>query len=43
MVLAKRRGLISSVSVELKILQDAGLWLSEEIVALLREQAGETD
>jgi predicted nucleic acid-binding protein len=43
LILAKRRGLVSSLSVELEILRDAGLWLSEEIVALLKEQAGETD
>ncbi len=43
LVLAKRRGLIPSVSVELQRLRDAGLWLSEQVVALLKEQAGESD
>ncbi len=41
LVLAKKRGLISSVNDELKKVQDVGLWLSDEIVVLLREQAGE--
>jgi predicted nucleic acid-binding protein len=41
LVLAKRRGLIPSVSVALQQLLDAGLWLSDEIVTLLRTQAGE--
>ena len=41
LVLAKRRGLISSVSVELQKLRDAGLWLSDEVVVMLKEQAGE--
>jgi predicted nucleic acid-binding protein len=41
LVLAKRRGLIPSVSIALQQLLDAGLWLSNEIVILLRTQAGE--
>jgi len=41
LVLAKRRGVIPSVSVALQQLLDAGLWLSDEIVTLLRTQAGE--
>jgi predicted nucleic acid-binding protein len=41
LIMAKRRGLISSVSVELQRLRDAGFWLSDEIAALLKEQAGE--
>jgi len=41
LVLAKHRGLIPSVSIALQQLLDAGLWLSDEIVALLRTQAGE--
>jgi predicted nucleic acid-binding protein len=41
LVLAKKRGLISSVSDRLQQLKDAGLWLSDEVVALLKEQAGE--
>ncbi len=43
LILAKRRGLIQSVSAELQRLRDAGLWLSDEVVALLKEQAGESD
>lgn len=42
-VLAKRRGLIKSVSDCLKQLQDSGLWLSEEVINLLKQQAGETE
>lgn len=41
LVLAKRRGLIPSVESSLQELRDAGLWLSDEIVALLVQQAGE--
>ncbi|MDQ2920117.1 MAG: DUF3368 domain-containing protein [Acidobacteriota bacterium] len=41
LVLAKRRGLIPSVSIALQQLVDAGLWLSDEIMTLLRTQAGE--
>jgi len=40
-VLAKRKGLISSVTPRLKALQDSGLWLSEEVISLLKAQAGE--
>ena len=41
LVLAKRRGLVDSVGDRLKRLQDAGLWLSENVVAILKQQAGE--
>ena len=41
LVLAKRRGLIPSVSIALQQLVNAGLWLSDEIMTLLRTQAGE--
>ncbi len=41
LVLAKRRGLIASVTNELIKVQDAGLWLSDKVVALLQAQAGE--
>jgi predicted nucleic acid-binding protein len=41
LVLAKRRGLIPSVSIALQRLLDAGLWLSDETITLLRKQAGE--
>ena len=43
LVLAKKRGLIKSVSAELEKLRDAGLWLSNEMITLLKEQAGELD
>lgn len=41
LVLAKRRGLISSVAANIQILRDTGLWLSDDVVALLIERAGE--
>jgi predicted nucleic acid-binding protein len=41
LILAKRRGLISAVSPRIQALRDAGLWLSEELVNLLKQQAGE--
>jgi len=41
LVLAKRRGLIESVEDRLRWLQDEGLWLSEEVINLLKQQAGE--
>ena len=40
-VLAKRRGLILSVIEPIQALRNAGLWLSEELVQLLKQQAGE--
>ncbi|WP_199311999.1 DUF3368 domain-containing protein [Phormidium tenue] len=41
LVLAKRQGLIDSVGERLKRLQEAGLWLSESIIVMLKQQAGE--
>lgn len=41
LVLAKRRGLIGSASVALQAVMDAGLWLSDGVVDLLKKQAGE--
>ena len=41
LILAKRRGLIVSVSESLMALRNAGLWLSDELVLLLKRQAGE--
>lgn len=41
LVLAKRRGLIESVNQTLIRLQDAGLYISEPVVSLLKDQAGE--
>jgi len=38
---AKRRGLIPSVIEPIQALRDAGLWLSDELVTLLKKQAGE--
>ena len=41
LILAKKRGLISSVSTELKKLQSAGLWLSKEVSEAILKQANE--
>ena len=41
LVLAKRRGLLPSVSEGIAKLRNAGLWLSDEIVQILKTQAGE--
>jgi predicted nucleic acid-binding protein len=41
LILAKRRGLISSVSPRIEALRDAGLWMSDTLVNLLKQQAGE--
>jgi predicted nucleic acid-binding protein len=41
LILAKRRGLISSINPGIQALQDAGLWLSDPIINLLKQQAGE--
>lgn len=41
LILAKRRGLISSICPGIQALRDAGLWLSESVVNLLKQQAGE--
>jgi predicted nucleic acid-binding protein len=41
LVLAKRRGLIESVAAELYNLRRLGLWLSDELVDLFLEEAGE--
>jgi predicted nucleic acid-binding protein len=40
-VMAKRRGLIPSIEPCLQKLRDAGLWLSDEVSALLTKQANE--
>ncbi|MDP1606786.1 MAG: DUF3368 domain-containing protein [Rhodocyclaceae bacterium] len=41
LLLAKRRGLLPSIAEWLEKLQRAGLWLSDDIVNLLKAQAGE--
>jgi predicted nucleic acid-binding protein len=41
LILAKRQGLISSVSGAIQAVRDAGLWLSDDLVQLLKQQAGE--
>lgn len=40
-VLAKRRGIVPSVSEPIESLRNAGLWLSDNLVSLLKQQAGE--
>lgn len=42
LVLAKKRGLINSVGEALKRLENVGLYISDEIIELLKKQAGET-
>ena len=41
LILAKERGLIESVEQSLRTLQNAGLWISEPIIQLLKRKAGE--
>ena len=41
LVLAKERGLIESVEQSLRALQNAGLWISEPVIQMLKRQAGE--
>jgi predicted nucleic acid-binding protein len=41
LVLAKQRGLIASVSDALNVVTSSGLWLSDQIIALLKARAGE--
>jgi predicted nucleic acid-binding protein len=41
LILAKRRGLIDSMMASLQTLRNAGLWMSDEVIALLLRQAGE--
>lgn len=41
LILAKERGLIESVEQSLRALQNAGLWVSEPIIQLLKGKAGE--
>jgi predicted nucleic acid-binding protein len=41
LLLAKRRGLLISVAEGLNKLRDAGLWLSDDLVKLIKTQAGE--
>lgn len=41
LLLAKRRGLLPSVAAGLEKLREAGLWLSDDLVSLLKGEAGE--
>lgn len=41
LVLAKRRSLIPSVATALQALREAGLWLSDDVEKVLRQQSGE--
>ena len=40
-VLAKQRGMVPLVGDRLKRLQEAGLWISADVIALLKQNAGE--
>ncbi len=40
-ILAKRRGVLDHISPAIQLLRDSGLWLSDEFVKLLKQQAGE--
>jgi predicted nucleic acid-binding protein len=41
LLLAKRRGLIPNISPRLEALRNSGLWLSDTVINLLKQQAGE--
>jgi len=41
LLLAKRRGVIDSVSPAIKQLQNAGLWLGENLISIVLKEAGE--
>ena len=41
LILVKERGLIESVEQSLRTLQNTGLWISEYIIQLLKQKAGE--
>ncbi|QJB45472.1 DUF3368 domain-containing protein [Dolichospermum flos-aquae] len=41
LILAKKRGLISSISPGIEALLNAGLWLSDNMIKILKQQAGE--
>ena len=41
LILAKQRGIIPLVSPRIQALRDAGLWLSDNLINLLQQQAGE--
>lgn len=41
LLLAKRRGLLSSVADGLERLRQAGLWMSDDLIGMLKSQAGE--
>ena len=41
LVLAKKQGLIPAISEQIQAIQDAGLWLSDDLIQFLKQQAGE--
>ncbi len=41
LILAKENGLIASVEESLRKLQNAGLWISESVIQMLKDKAGE--
>ncbi|WP_336389848.1 DUF3368 domain-containing protein [Scytonema hofmannii] len=40
-MLAKQKGLIPEISEPIQAIQDAGLWLSDDLIQFLKKQAGE--
>ena len=40
-LLAKKRGLIPSISEPISAIQNAGLWMGEDLIQFLKQQAGE--
>lgn len=41
LILAKERGLIESVEQSLRVLQNVGLWITEPVIQMLKQRAGE--
>ncbi|MBR8840271.1 MAG: DUF3368 domain-containing protein [Stigonema ocellatum SAG 48.90 = DSM 106950] len=41
LLLAKKKGLIPAISEPIQAIQDAGLWLSDDLIQFLKQQAGE--
>ena len=40
-LLAKKRDLIPSITEPISAIQDAGLWIGEDLIRFLKQQAGE--
>ncbi|MFK5986131.1 MAG: DUF3368 domain-containing protein [Pseudomonadota bacterium] len=41
LLLAKRRGILSSIKPAINLLQDAGLWLGDDLIKMVLNEAGE--